>query len=109
LDHSTQNFDRQFSAIGAPDHALTDAPVPHAVRPQVDTRLVAAVQRGAGANCHEAAGLLQQYYLCIENCWEDMDSPDTGYAVTAASSALLHRTKVQLRALISHNRVLARL
>jgi hypothetical protein len=107
LDHSTHNIDRQFSPIGAPDHALTDAPVRGAVGPQVDTRLVAAVQRGAGANCHEAAGLLQQYYLCVENCWEDMDSPDTGYAVTAASRELLHRTKVQLRALISHNRALA--
>lgn len=29
----------------------------------IDTRLVAAVQMRAGARVHEAAGLLQQYYL----------------------------------------------
>ena len=33
---------------------------------EVDTRLVAAVQGGAGARCHEAANLLQTYYNCAE-------------------------------------------
>ncbi len=33
---------------------------------EVDTRLVAAVQGGAGARCHEAANLLQAYYNCAE-------------------------------------------
>jgi hypothetical protein len=32
----------------------------------VDTRLVAAVQSGAGARCHEAANLLQSYLVCAE-------------------------------------------
>lgn len=32
----------------------------------VDTRLVAAVQRGAGARCHESANLLQAYYFCVQ-------------------------------------------
>lgn len=30
---------------------------------EIDTRLVAAVQRRAGARVHEAAGLLNEYYL----------------------------------------------
>jgi hypothetical protein len=89
--------------------AMMDAPVRDRVRPQIDTRLVAAVQRGAGARCHEAAGLLQTYYLCVENCRVDMDSPETGYAVTTASWALLQRSKVQLRALISENYAYARM
>lgn len=32
----------------------------------VDTRLIAAVQGGAGARCHEAANLLQAYYNCAQ-------------------------------------------
>lgn len=95
----------QFTVTGAVDGASKDVPVRGELRPQIDTRLVAAVQRGAGARCHEAAGLLQQYYLCVENCWVDMDSAETGYTVTPASWALLQRTKGQLRALISQNRV----
>src|SRR3954466_15187352 len=57
----------QFGFAGALDGASKDVPVGGGVRPQIDTRLVAAVQRGAGARCHEAAGLLQQYYLCVES------------------------------------------
>jgi hypothetical protein len=32
---------------------------------QIDTRLIAAVQRSAGAHCHEAAGLLQHYEYVV--------------------------------------------
>ena len=32
-------------------------------KPEIDTRLVAAVQARAGARVHEAAGLLNSYYL----------------------------------------------
>jgi hypothetical protein len=32
----------------------------------VNTRLIAAVQNGAGARSHEAASLLQCYYFCAE-------------------------------------------
>jgi hypothetical protein len=95
----------QFTVTGAVDGASKDVPVRSEVRPQIDTRLVAAVQRGAGAHCHEAAGLLQQYYFCVASCGVEMDSPETGYTVTPDSWALLHRTKGQLRALISQNRV----
>jgi hypothetical protein len=34
--------------------------------PTLDTRLIAAVQAAAGARCHEAANLLQTYYLSTE-------------------------------------------
>ena len=95
----------QFAVTGAIDGASKDVPVGGGLRPQLDTRLVAAVQRGAGARCHEAAGLLHQYYLCLETCWVDMDSPETGYTVTPASWAMLQRTKGQLRALVCRNSI----
>ena len=51
--------------LGQSDRAETFGNIP-GWRGFVDTRLVAAVQGGAGARCHEAANLLQTYYNCAE-------------------------------------------
>ncbi|MEZ0268090.1 MAG: hypothetical protein ACAI43_25480 [Phycisphaerae bacterium] len=88
---------RAASRFGQADGFSSDLP---ATPPVIDTRLVAAVQRGAGARCHEAAGLLQDYYLCVDNCAQDTVSPETGGAVTASSWKMLMTAKARLRAFL---------
>ena len=93
--------DQELADAAALESGLLGPPVGGRARPRIDTRLVAAIQRGAGARCHEAAGLLQQYYFCVENCRAELARADTGYTVSDASWAMLQRTKAQLRALVS--------
>jgi hypothetical protein len=97
---SAQVPTRQFRAagpFGQADGFSSDLP---ASPPAIDTRLVAAVQRGAGARCHEAAGLLQDYYLSVDNCAQDTISGETAGAVTASSWKMLLTAKARLRAFL---------
>ncbi|MEZ0268384.1 MAG: hypothetical protein ACAI43_26955 [Phycisphaerae bacterium] len=68
------------------------------VRPEIDTRLVAAVQAAAGARCHEAAGLLQSYLLWarIYRTAQDTRAPDE-----AEVGETFRQTKVRLRAFLT--------
>jgi hypothetical protein len=61
----------------------------------LDTRLVAAVQAAAGARCHEAANLLQTYYMSTEACRVVCRRGDSPAA--AEARALCLAAKVRLR------------
>ena len=60
----------------------------------LDLRLIANVQAHAGAQCHEAAGLLFAYHLCAEVC---RDAIATAHAPAADAQASLERAEAELR------------
>lgn len=60
-----------------------------------DLRLIAAVQRYAGARCHESANLLHCYGLCAESYRQTVDQHDEGERRPALES--LQRSEVNLR------------
>jgi hypothetical protein len=67
--------------------------------PPVDTRLVAAVQRSAGARVHEAAGLLNAYHL-----WAAVQARATWHRDGALAQEAEHQVsaaKVRLRQFLS--------
>jgi hypothetical protein len=68
------------------------------VLPVLDTRLVAAVQAGAGARCHEAAGLLQGYYLWLKLYRMAVEH---GADDVAEVAEMFRQTKVRLRAFLT--------
>ena len=63
---------------------------------QVDTRLIAAVQASAGARCHEAANLLQNYYFCVEAC-HCVTGPGRAIAPATEAWQACNAAKVRLR------------
>lgn len=65
--------------------------VPHST----DLRLIAAVQRHAGARCHESANLLHCYGLCAESYRQAFDQHDEAGSQPALES--LERSEVNLR------------
>lgn len=54
---------KSFAAVNQKLAGVASTAAAHAAT--IDTRLVAAVQSRAGARVHEAAGLLQEYYLWV--------------------------------------------
>jgi hypothetical protein len=62
----------------------------------LDTRLVAAVQAAAGARCHEAANLLQTYYMSTE-AYRVTSRQGNSPAAAAEARALCQAAKVRLR------------
>jgi hypothetical protein len=65
----------------------------------LDLRLVANVQAHAGAQCHEAAGLLFAYHLCVDLCRDAIGTPD---ALDAQAS--LNRAEAELRQFLARRR-----
>lgn len=61
----------------------------------LDTRLIAAVQRRAGASAHLAAGLLQSYYYIVTLYRRLRAGPDPAAAAEAGRQVLA--AKVRLR------------
>jgi hypothetical protein len=60
-----------------------------------DVRLIAAVQRHAGARCHESANLLHCYGLCAESYRQIVDQHDEAESRPALAS--LKQSEVNLR------------
>jgi hypothetical protein len=70
------------------------------VLPGLDTRLIAAVQRGAGARCHEAANLLYAYYLWTDVVRQMAAAGETGPDADDARQQV-QNAKVRLRAFLT--------
>ena len=60
-----------------------------------DTRLVAAVQAAAGAQCHRAANLLQAYYVNAEACRDALDMGDEAGAEDARRACAAARAELR--------------
>jgi hypothetical protein len=54
------------SSLGRSGFTAIVLPRPAPLALSLDTRLIAAVQTRGGGRCHQAAGLLNAYYLCGE-------------------------------------------